>query len=183
MVDEKRLVRRAQKGDRNAIAALYDEYHARIYRYVAYRVGDRALADDLTADVFVAMVQKIGDYQERGRPLLAWLYTIAGNVVKMHYRRQKRAEFAPLPEEMIDHEMDPAGAAHVRLTHERLMCAMPHLSESQRQVILLKFIEGFENAEIAAVLNKTEGAIRVLQHRALTALRLAISEEVQHEPA
>jgi RNA polymerase sigma-70 factor (ECF subfamily) len=63
------------------------------------------------------------------------------------------------------------------------MRAMPRLSESQRQVILLKFIEGFENAEIAAVLDKTEGAIRVLQHRALTALRLALAEEVQHEPA
>jgi RNA polymerase sigma-70 factor (ECF subfamily) len=183
MVDDKRLVKRAQDGDRRAVATLYAEYQARVYRYIAYRVGDTALAEDLTADVFVSLVRNIDAYESRGRPFLAWLYTIAGNACKMHYRRQNLAEFEPLPEEMIDSKTNPEDATHLRLTHERLLAAMPRLTESQRQVILLKFIEGLNHAEVAAILGKTEGAIRVLQHRALAALRRALIEEGQHEPA
>ena len=171
MVDDKRLVKRAQKGDRRAVAALYANYQARVHRYIAYRVGDPALAEDLTADVFVSMVRNIGKYESRDRPFLAWLYVIAGNTCKMYYRRQNRAEQEILPEEMIDGQSSPEEVAHLSLTQERLMAAMPRLTENQRQVILLKFIEGFDNAEVAALLEKTEGAIRVLQHRALAALR------------
>jgi RNA polymerase sigma-70 factor (ECF subfamily) len=177
MVEDRQLVRLAKKGDRGALAALYTEYQPRIFRYIAYRVGDTAVADDLTAEVFVSMVKNIGRYEYRGRPFLAWLYTIAGNIVKMHYRRQQKAEFEPLPDEMIDHKPNPADITESRLTHERLMAAMPHLTEGQRQVILLKFIEGFDNSEIAAVMVKSEGAIRVLQHRALLALRRVLAEE------
>ena len=99
------------------------------------------------------------------------------------YRSQNRTEVEPLPEELIDQETGPEEVADIRLTHDRLLDAMPHLTEDQRQVILLKFIEGFDNREVAAVLDKSEGAVRVLQHRALTALRRALAGEVQHEPA
>jgi len=183
MVDGNRLIEQAQKGDRRAVAALYDEYQALVYRYIAYRIGDPSLAEDLTADVFVSMVRNLGQYEHRGRPFLAWLYVIAGNSCKMYYRRQKLAEFEPLPEEMIDHEPNPEDVTHLRLTHERLMAAMPRLTDNQRQVILLKFIEGLNNSEVAAILERTEGAVRVLQHRALAALRQALVEEEQHEPA
>ncbi len=178
MVSNRQLVRLAQQGDRNAVAELYRQNQARIYRYIAYRVGDTAVADDLTAEVFVSMVKNIGRFEDRGRPFLAWLYTIAGNIVKMHYRRQQKVAFEPLADEMIDHEANPAEITQQRLTGDRLMAAMPHLSEGQRQVILLKFIEGFDNAEIAGMMGKTEGAIRVLQHRALLALRRVLAEEV-----
>jgi RNA polymerase sigma-70 factor (ECF subfamily) len=183
MVDDNRLVKQAQKGDRQAVAALYAAYRAHVYRYIAYRVGDPALAEDLTADVFVSMVRYIGKYESRGRPFLAWLYTIAGNTCKMYYRRQRLVEFEPLPDELIDGQTSPEKMAQLRLNQARLLTAMPRLTESQRQVILLKFIEGFSNAEVAAILEKSEGAIRVLQHRALAALRLALVEEDQHEPA
>ena len=183
MENDRQLVEQAQKGDRSAIAELYREHQPRIYRYIAYRVGDTAAADDLTAEVFVSMVKNINQFEYRGRPFLAWLYTVAGNVVKMHYRRQGRVEFEPLPSEMIDHKTNPAYITQSRLNQEKLMAAMPRLSDGQRQVILLKFIEGFDNAEIAAMMDKTEGAIRVLQHRALLALRQALAEEMAHERA
>jgi RNA polymerase sigma-70 factor (ECF subfamily) len=183
MVDDKRLVKQAQRGDKRAVAALYAAYRGPIYRYITYRVGDPALAEDLTADVFLAMVGHIAKYEARGRPFLAWLYTVAGNICKMYYRRQNLAEFEPLPDEMIDHQDNPEDTAHLRLSHERLLAAMPRLTESQRQVILLKFIEGFSNAEVANILARSEGAIRVLQHRALAALRQALAEKGQHEPA
>jgi RNA polymerase sigma-70 factor (ECF subfamily) len=183
MANDRQLIKLAQKGDRSAVAALYNENQPRVFRYIAYRVGDAAVADDLTAEVFVAMVKNIGQYEYRGRPFLAWLYTIAGNLVKMHYRGQQKLKFESLPDEMIDHNTNPADIAQSRLAHDRLMAAMPHLTEGQRQVILLKFIEGFDNAEIATLMDKTEGAIRILQHRALLALRQLLIEEVQHEPA
>ena len=177
MVDDRQLVKLAKEGDRGALAALYKEYQPRIYRYIAYRVGDAAVADDLTAEVFVSMVKNIRQYEDRGRPFLAWLYAVAGNVVKMHYRSQGKVEFEPLPDEMIDQEPTPAEIAQSRLTQERLVAAMPRLTEEQRQVILLKFIEGFDNNEIAAVMVKSEGAIRIMQHRALLALRRVLAEE------
>jgi RNA polymerase sigma-70 factor (ECF subfamily) len=183
MTDDIQLVKQARQGDRRAVAALYAAYRAYVYRYIAYRVGDPALAEDLAADVFVSMVRNIGKYESRGRPFLAWLYAIAGNACKMYYRRQKLAEFEPLPEEMIDGEARPEDAAQLRLNHARLLAVMPRLTESQRQVILLKFVEGFSTAEAAAILERSEGAIRVLQHRALAALRKALVEEEQHEPA
>ena len=178
MVSNQQLVILAQQGDRDAVAELYRQNQPRIYRYIAYRVGDAAVADDLTAEVFVSVVKNIGRYEDRGRPFLAWLYTIAGNTVKMYYRRQKKVEFEPLPDEMIDHESNPAEITQHRLTGDRLMALMPRLTEGQRQVILLKFIEGFDNAEIAGLMGKSEGAIRVLQHRALLALRRELVEEV-----
>jgi len=177
MVNDQQLVKRAQQGDRSAVAELYRKNQPSVYRYIAYRVGSTAVADDLTAEVFVSMVKNINRYEYRGRPLLAWLYIIAGNIVKMHYRRQQKAEFEPLPDEMIDPKSNPEELAQIRLTQDRLMAAMPRLTEGQRQVILLKFIEGFDNTEIAAMLDNTEGAIRVLQHRALLALRRVLAEE------
>jgi RNA polymerase sigma-70 factor (ECF subfamily) len=183
MVDDKRLVSEAQQGDRRAIAMLYSAYRARVYRYITYRVGDPTLAEDLTADVFVSMVRHIGNYDSRGRPFLAWLYTIAGNACKMFYRRDKMAKTASLPEGLASKNSDPENIAQLRLTQERLLTAMPRLTEGQRQVILLKFIEGFSNAEAAAILEKSEGAIRVLQHRALAALRQALVDEGQDERA
>jgi RNA polymerase sigma-70 factor (ECF subfamily) len=182
MVDDGQLVREAQHGDRRALAALYSAYRAPVYRYITYRVGDPALAEDLTADVFVSMVRHIGSYDSRGRPFLAWLYVVAGNTCKMHYRRQQLANFEPLPETMTADMSGPEEIAQLRLTQARLLNAMPRLTEDQRQVILLKFIEGFSNAEVAAILDKSEGAIRVLQHRALAALRQALAEEERHEP-
>lgn len=183
MENDRQLIKLAQQGDRSALAALYNQNQPRVYRYIAYRVGMTAVADDLTAEVFVAMVKNIGQYEYRGRPFLAWLYIIAGNIVKMHYRQQQKVAFEPLADEMIDHRTNPADITQSRLTHEKLMAAMPHLTEGQRQVILLKFIEGFDNTEIAAMMDKTEGAIRILQHRALLALRQVLAEEVQYEPA
>lgn len=182
MVDDRELVRRAQQGDREAVGALYAAYHPRVYRYIAYRVGDQGTADDLTAEVFLTMVRKIHDFEDRGRPLLAWLYTVAGNLVKMHYRKLHKHPSEKLRDEMIDHQIGPADLVNARLNHGRLLEALPQLSNNQQEVIILKFIEGLTNAEVAAILGKTEGAIRILQHRALLALRQTLldKEGVSH---
>ena len=185
MVDDKQLVQQAQQGSREAVGALYAAYHTRVYRFIAYRVGDPAVADDLTAEVFVIMVKRVHEYEYRGRPFLAWLYAIARNTVNMHYRQQQQRPVESLTEELVDQKPNPADLAHERLDQRRLMAALPQLTPPQREVILLKFIEGLSNGEVAAILNKTEGAIRVLQFRALDALRRALVdiEEVPHGSA
>lgn len=181
MVDETRLIQKAKNGDREALGRLYDTHQPNIFRYIAYRVGERALAEDLTAEVFVTMVKKLHTYEDRGRPLLAWLYTIAGNIVKMHHRKHKHVEFNPFSEEMIDQQASPDQIADKRMTHSKLLSYLPRLTEEQGQVIIMKFMEGFSNREIAKVLGKTEGSIKALQHRALQTLKSFLVEEVSYE--
>ena len=181
MVDEAEQIRQAQNGDRDALGQLYDANHQKIFRYIAYRVGDSAVAEDLTAEVFVVMVRKLHSYEDRGKPFIAWLYTIAGNIVKMAYRKNKRVEFNPFPEEMIDQKETPDQIIEKRLTHAKLVSLLPRLTEEQHQVILLKFIEGFTNIEIAHMIGKKEGAVKGLQHRALQALKGLLLEEVSVE--
>jgi RNA polymerase sigma-70 factor (ECF subfamily) len=170
--EEEALVRRAQGGDRAAFAALYDRHQPAIYNYVFYRVGSTPLAEDLTAEVFVRMVEKIDTFRGQGRPLLAWLYTIAGNLVIDHYRRAGRIDWQPLQEgeRTASQSAGPEQKAEAHLDHLALAQAMEQLTEDQRRVVLLKFIEQRSNAEVAAILGKRVGAVKALQHRALAAL-------------
>ncbi len=179
--DEDQLIQLAQRGDAAACAALYSRHYDAVYRYCYYRLSEAGLAQDLTADVFVRMVERLEAYQRRGRPLLAWLYAVARNLISDHFRSASRrvdvalhqtAGLAPDDgEDMIDN-------LHHRLEADRLARAMRGLTEDQRQVILLKFIENLGNTEIAAMMVKSEGAVKSLQHRALDALRRAMEKDL-----
>lgn len=167
---ERELVRRAKAGDPTAFAELYEQYQPKIHRYCFYRVSDPAVAEDLTAEVFVRMVESIDDFRYRGRPLLAWLYTIARNLVTDHYRHQGRATHLELKEGLVADGADLDHRAHIALEQTKLAAALAQLTEDQRQVILLKFFEGADNATTARILGKTVGAVKSLQHRALASL-------------
>jgi len=168
---EARLIRRAQQGDPAAFTEIYDRHQPAIYRYIYYRVGDVATAEDLTSEVFVRLVEGIDRFVYRGRPLLAWLYTIARNLVTDHRRRTGQATMLPLDEQLVAEAGDLEQAAERGLAQRRLAAALVHLTEDQRQVIVLKFIEGLDNEETARILGKSVGAVKSLQHRALAALR------------
>lgn len=181
-VDEAHLVRRAQKGDREAIAALYDCCYDSVFTYIYYRVSDQQCAEDLTTEVFVRMISVLPDYVDQGRPVLAWLYTIARNLVIDHYRSQK-IEFMPLNDRLVgDGGKDPAGLSEAHESQERLAHAMEKLTEEQRLVIQLKFIGDYEIGEVAAMLDRNERAIRSLQHRALASLSRILQQERTYEP-
>ena len=169
--DEARLIQRAKQGAPAAFTEIYDLHQPAIYRYVYYRVSEAATAEDLTAEVFVRLVEKIDRFTYHGRPLLAWLYTIARNLITDHYRRTGQATMLPLDDQLVAETDDLEEAAERGLAQRRLAAALPHLTEDQRQVVLLKFIEGLSNAEVAQVLGKPVGAVKSLQHRALAALR------------
>lgn len=169
--DESRLIQRAKQGDPAAFAELYDRHQPAVFRYIFYQVRDAALAEDLTGEVFVRLVEKVDGFTYRGRPLLAWLYTIARNLVTDHHRRATRTPDVSLGEGLVADTTGPEAAAEQSLDAERVNAAIACLTEGQRQVILLKFIEGFDNETAAQTLDKSVGAVKSLQHRALVELR------------
>jgi len=173
--DEAQLIQRAQQGNPAAFAEIYDQYQPAVYRYIYYRVGDTATAEDLTSEVFVRMVEKIDTFTYRGRPILAWLYTIARNLVVDYQRRAGQVAILSLDEQLVAESDDVERAVENSLTQRRLTAALAHLTEYQRQVILLKFVEGLNNEEVAGVLDKPIGAVKSLQHRALAALRRVLT--------
>ncbi len=181
---EAELIRRAQHGERDAFVALYQKHYASVYNYAFYRVRDEAVASDVAADVFVRLVEKIGTFRQQGRPLLAWLYTVARNLIVDHYRRQgrfiddERDDETALPAwGSAEPTPDPLDYAHWQLTGQELASALTQLTEEQQQVILLKFVEGFNNDEVGQRLGKSIGAVKSLQHRALAALRRVLEGE------
>lgn len=182
--DEVRLIQLAQGGDAAACAALYDRHYDAVYRYLYYRLCDEALAQDLTAEVFVRMVEKLDRFQARGRPLLAWLYTIARNLIADHHRQKKNAAHLSL-DEVLELQGDGDGELAEMVDRKQvatcLVAALHRLTEEQRQVLLLKFVEDLGNVQIARLMGKSEGAIKALQHRALNALRRALQKEHRNE--
>lgn len=177
-----RLIQRARQGDQAALGMIYDCLYPSVFRYIYYRVSDQETAEDLAAEVFVRMVERIGAYEQRERPILAWLYTIAHHLVTDHYRLRSKVDPLPLEESLVAGETcQPDQTADRRQDRECLVRAMACLTEEQRQVILLKFVEDRDIAEVAAVLGKNERAIRSLQHRALAALHRVIGKERCYE--
>jgi RNA polymerase sigma-70 factor (ECF subfamily) len=169
--EELRLIRRAKRGDPAAFAEIYDTHYPAIYRYIFFRVGSEPVAEDLAGEVFVRLVEKIDQFTYRGRPLLAWLYTIARNLVADHHRHTGKATLVPLDEGLVADSVDPEDAAGLTLSQRRLAAALQELTEAQRQVVVLKFFEGLDNQTVAMIVDKSVGAVKSLQHRGLAALR------------
>jgi RNA polymerase sigma-70 factor (ECF subfamily) len=175
--DEARLIQAAKRGERAAFAEIFERHYDAVYTYLFYRCGDPMLAEDLAGEVFLRLVEKISSYTYRGQPILAWLYTVARNLLTDSYRQAGRNDLVSLEERIVATSPNPSETAERRLEQACLARAMQHLGESHRQVILLRFIEGRSHAEAAQILGRTENATKVLQHRALKALRRALETE------
>jgi len=171
------LVERAVAGDADAFGELYLLHLDAIYRYVYFRVGDANDAEDLTGQVFLKAWESLPGYKRRGNPFASWLYRIAHNVVVDHRRRQKPVVAMPSLEAVDRESRQPTPLERVIEAEEAaaLATAIAQLPEEQQQVIVLRFIEGLKHAEVAHIMNKSEGACRMIQHRALTALNQLLS--------
>jgi RNA polymerase sigma-70 factor (ECF subfamily) len=164
------LIEQAQQGDDAAVAALYRRYVRAITRYVAYRVSDDALVEDLTAEVFLRMVEGLPGYQVTGVPFEAWLYRIAAARVADYYRARQRH-----PEEALTETMHSGHTpAEIRLQEseelDELRAALAQLSEEHQTILILRFVERKSHDEVAAIMGKSARAVATAQHRALQRL-------------
>jgi RNA polymerase sigma-70 factor (ECF subfamily) len=175
------LVERAQRGDRAALEELYLLHFDRIYSYLHMSVGNRHDAEDLTTQTFLKMLESIGKFRWRSAPFSAWLFRIAHNLAMDHFRATKRWQ----PEENVPEPEPPEESAAEEealdsIGRQSMLELIQRLSHEQQQVLTLKFVFNFSNAEAATILDKTEGAIKSLQHRALASLQRQIERP---EPA
>jgi RNA polymerase sigma-70 factor, ECF subfamily len=161
------------KNDKDAFGELYERYVKKIYTYIYYRTGNQHDAEDLTARVFYRAMSHIENYTERGVPFQAWLYRIAHNLVANWHRDRGRRKIVPLDEFIATglRSEAPDKSAEDQEERDLLMAAIRRLPEERQQLLLLKFVEHLSNAEIGAIMDRTEGAIKSLYHRTLIALR------------
>jgi RNA polymerase sigma-70 factor (ECF subfamily) len=173
------LVKRAQEYEEEAIEALYQTYYPKIYNYAFLQMGDVQAAEDLASDVMLKMIESINKYHFRGLPFGAWVFRIARNrLIDLHRRRRRRGE-VDLSETLSSALANPQALAERALERGQIQIALKHLTDEQRQVITLKFIQGFDNSSIGEIMQRSEGAIKSLQHRALGSLRRLLYEGPQ----
>jgi RNA polymerase sigma-70 factor, ECF subfamily len=166
------LVERAQAGDREALEELYLIHFDRIYSYLHLSVGNRHDAEDLTTQTFLKMLEAIGRFRWQSVPFSAWLFRIAHNLSIDHFRVRRRVQPEDeVPEPPGQEESSAEQQAMESIGQAGMLTLIERLSMEQRQVLTLKFLFGFANADVAGILAKTEGAVKSLQHRALASLQ------------
>lgn len=172
-----KLVVLSQSGDQEAFARIYDLYIDPVYRYVYYRVNS-AEAEDLVETVFLKVWENIRQYRPKQRSFSAWIFRIAHNLVVDHYRSFKDRAFDEIDPQLPDQsrQHNPIKNTQNTLNNEVLKKALAKLKEQYREIILYKFINELSNTEIAGILGRSEGSLRILQFRALKALKKELEE-------
>ena len=161
------IIERARSLDSKAVAAVFEYYYPKIYRYFYYRCESKEEAEDLASEVFVKVVKAI---KHQSGNFEAWLYTIAKNTLTDYYRRKVVRKENSVDEEILE-AMPDEKAVNAPLDQEELKATIGKLTEEQQQVITLRFIEGYDTAKIAEIMKKNVGAIKALQFRALVSLK------------
>ncbi len=179
--DESWLIEQAKQREPAALGELYRRYVDSIYRYIYYRVQDEATAEDLTAEVFMRVVESIDRYNDCGIPISAWLYRIANARVIDHWRREQRRPQVEWDDTTVAPQLVDELPTTDVLANQHLRDALRGLKDEQQQVLIRKFLEGLDNETIAQIMNKTEGAVKALQHRGLAALARVLRDERDHE--
>jgi RNA polymerase sigma-70 factor, ECF subfamily len=180
-VDESRLIEQARQHDPDAIGELYNRHVDQIYRYVRSRTDDAVAAEDITADVFLRALESLAAFIDRGVPFVAWLYRIAQARVIDHWRHSQRRATVPFDDHDLPEWLAAEDVANSDVLQQgQVLAGLQRLTEEQHQVINLKFMQGLSNAEIAQIMDKTEGAIKALQRRGLEALARLLNDTESH---
>jgi len=169
------LLNRARAFDEHALGEIYDAYFERLYHYAYRFVGDVDSAQDIAAETLRRLLEGLRDGRAPNH-LGAWLYRVAHNLA-MDQHRHRPAEGIVSLEPDLDQadEADTEADSEQRLAQEKMRAALAQLTPEQQNVVVLKFMEGYSNAEVGVLMNKPEGAIKSLQHRALAALKRALT--------
>lgn len=170
MQEELVLLKRARALEEDALAEIHHRYYGTIYRYISFRIDDMHTVEDLTSEVFVRFLSALRDRHAPQNSIQGWLYGTANRVVKEQYRKQKRAKTAPLNDSLPSQQAGPEQGVEALLSIERLRRALPLLTEEQQHVLALRFGQEMPIREVAKLINKSEGAVKMLQARAIAAL-------------
>jgi RNA polymerase sigma-70 factor (ECF subfamily) len=171
MSTEAQLLEQARRFDPDALRALHNRLYQPVYRYIHFKVSDPQASDDLTSEVFLRVLEALKTGKMWKKTPDAWIFGIARNVVADHYRKDSRRTEVELDERLsVPGEESPIRQVMIDERYEELSRAITMLTDEQRDVILLRFMEELSINDVAEVLNKTPGAVKGLQHRALRAL-------------
>ena len=176
--DIKNTIKSAIKGEASAFGLLYDKYQPQIYRFIYLKVSHREEAEDLCHQVFLSAWQNIKSYEFKGFPFSSWLYSIARNKVIDHYRTKKF--FIDIETVYITEENDKKTNESIldfKISLENVKKAIPELPQIEQDVIIMRFVEDMSPREIASILNKSEGSIRLIQHKAIKRLKELLNNE------
>lgn len=176
---EEKLISRAKEGDSSAFGVLYDHYLSRIYRFIYVKVASREDAEDISHQVFLNAWQNVPRYKDRGFPFSSWLYEIARNQVIDYYRTRKESiSVDDIDPDSVSEEAH-GSSLNTELNLERVMKKLRTMKPEYQDVLILRFVEDMSLKEVASALNKTEGAIKLLQHRAISALKEFFGEDIR----
>lgn len=170
------LVQKAIAGDEIAFGRIYDLYFEKIYRFVFYRCGSKETAEDLVAETFIRVWGKLSEIKETDS-FNGWVYQIARNLVIDHYRSRKVTVTLEGMENILEYEENFLERADLGFQQKKFLELVKKLSPDEQTVLKLKFFDDLPNKEIAKILNKSEGAIRVIQHRAISELKNLIDQD------
>jgi RNA polymerase sigma-70 factor (ECF subfamily) len=171
------LVRKVKSKEPEAFGTLYDEYVDQIFRYIYYKVGNFAEAQDLTGQSFLKAFEHIDSYEVRDVAFSSWLYRIAHNLVVDYFRRESKRESIPIEDHppVPSNRGNPVETVLADLDSEKLYTALGKLTNNQREVIILKFIDNLTNSQVAEIMGISVGAVKSTQKRGLLALNRILS--------
>jgi len=159
------------------LAGLFKEYYGRLAGYALSHTGNRAVSEDIAGEVFLRALKALPSYRDRGLPMGAWLFRIAHNLVVDHFRHKSRRAEVALEVETAGPEVSPTARLERDEDLRRVAAAMKNLSPAQQEVIRLRLIAGLSSKETAALMGKSDGAVREMQREALSRLRLVLAED------
>lgn len=171
MQDEKTLLKQARSLDEDALAEIFDAYYVQVYRYIYHHVGHLETAEDLATRVFHRMLEEFHAGRGPTHHLKGWLYRVARNTLIDESRRLKHRDHAPLDERLPDASAAPEEQAQQAILVDQARRTLMELAPRQRTAVILRYLMGLENAEVADSLGLSEGAVRALQQRGLDILR------------
>jgi len=178
-IDDTELVKNAQGGDAEAFGEIYARHAQAVFRFFASRLDNQLDAEDLTEDVFLRVWRSLPNYHEKGVPFSAFLFRIANNALIDHYRKvnSPSSEVSIEDESLQDNRHNPEDVVAENIEHDELRNVLEKLRDDYRDVLILRFLSELSPVETAKVMDRSVGAIRILQHRALLAVRNVVESE------
>jgi RNA polymerase sigma-70 factor, ECF subfamily len=168
---EQDIVLNATRGEASAFGLLYDHYQPQIYRFIVLKVGRREEAEDLTHHVFLSAWQNIRSYRHQGHPFSSWLYQIARNQIIDHYRSERQTIDLESVQDIVISISDTEATSDDKFEMERVMRSIRKMKPEYQDILIMRFVEELSIREVAESLRKSEGAVKLLQHRAMKQLK------------